>query len=356
MKTYKNLYPQVVTFPNLYSAYRAARKGKRDRYAVAAFEFDLETNLIVLADELQAQTYTPGVYTNFYVFEPKKRLISAAPFRDRVVHHALCQVIEPIWERRFIHTSYACRVGKGTHQALDQCQTWIRRYRYAFHGDIVKYFPSIDHQILRSLLDRRIADRQTLWLVDQILQSSVGVLAAETPQHLFPGDDLLALTRPRGLPIGNLTSQFWANAYLHELDKFVKQELRCPAYLRYMDDFVLFADDKTTLHQWREAIKDFLATRLRLQLHPRKSVTFPTATGIDFCGFRIFPTHRRLRRSSIRRFVRRFRRQRATYHKGDLPLEDVHRSVRSWIAHAAHGDTWRLRQRIFDTYPLRAPR
>ncbi len=355
MKTYKNLYPQIITFANLYLAFLSARKGKRDRVAVADFELDLERKLITLSDELQQQTYTPGNYTSFYIQEPKTRLISAAPFRDRVVHHALCQVIEPIWERRFIHHTYACRVGKGTHRALDKSHCWVRQYRYAFHGDIVKYFPAIDHQIMRSLLSRRIADSQTMWLIEQIIQNGADVQAAQTPRIYFPGDDLFAITRPRGLPIGNLSSQFWANVYLHELDKFVKQELRCPAYLRYMDDFVLFSDDKTQLHEWRQAIQTFLAQNLRLLLHPRKSVTFPTHTGLDFCGFRLYPTHRRLRRSSVRRFVRRFRWQRAAYQRGELPLESVHTSVRSWIAHAAHGDTWRLRKRIFTDYPLQAP-
>ena len=141
MKTYKNLYPQIYSFANLYQAYRAARKGgKRKKVEVASFEFDLEPNLLALETELQEQTYQPGGYTNFYIYEPKRRLVSAAPFRDRVVHHALCRVIEPIWEARFIHTSFACRVGQGTHKALDQAQAWARRYRYAFQGDIVKCF------------------------------------------------------------------------------------------------------------------------------------------------------------------------------------------------------------------------
>jgi len=126
--------------------------------------------------------------------------------------------------------------------------------------------------------------------------------------------------------------------------------------LRYMDDFVLFSDDKKQLHGWRKAIRDFLAARLRLVMHRKKCVIAPVTTGLDFCGFRLYPTHRRLRRSSIRRFVRRFRRQRIAYQKGELALEDLHVSVRSWIAHAAHGDTWRLRQRIFADYPLTAPR
>jgi RNA-directed DNA polymerase len=280
-------------------------------------------------------------------------LVSAAPFRDRVVHHALCRIIEPIWEARFIHASYACRMGKGTHAALDQCHAWVRQYRYAFHGDVVKYFPSIDHAILHGLLAHHIADAQTLWLIGQFLDSGVDVQADEYLQVCFPGDDLFALTRPRGLPIGNLTSQFWANVYLNELDQFVKHQLHCPAYLRYMDDFVLFADDKAQLADWREAVREFLAARLRLVLHPVKSRVFPVKVGLDFCGFVLYPTHRRLRRSSVRRFVNRFRRQRAVYRRGELSLEDMTVSVQSWIAHAAHGDTWRLRERLFADYPLR---
>jgi len=368
LKTYKNLYPQVYNFENLYLAYRAARKGKRQRVAVASFEFDLERNLLDLQAELREQTYCPGAYTNFYIHEPKRRLVSAAPFRDRVVHHALCRVIEPIWESRFIHTSYACRVGKGTHAALDQCHDWLCRYRYAFHGDVVKYFASIDHQMLCALLARRIADRRTMWLIDRILDSGAGIQAGERPIVFFPQDEpsaapgqtragssgqgLFAALRPRGLPIGNLTSQFWANVYLHELDRFVKHRLRCRAYLRYMDDFVLFCNDKAQLQAWKVAIRGFLAMTLRLELHPRKSPVFPAQVGIDFCGFRIYPTHRRLRRSSVRRFVRRFRRQREAYQRGELSLEEMSHSVRSWIAHAAHGDTWRLRRRLFADYPI----
>ncbi len=355
MKTYKNLYAQIHSFGNLYVAFRAARKGKRNRAAVASFEFDLERNLLRLETELHDQTYRPGSYTSFYIHEPKRRLVSAAPFPDRVVHHALCNGIEPIWEARFIHTSYACRVGKGTHKALDRCHDYVRQYRYAFQGDIVKYFPSIDHQILRGLLARRIADKQVLWLIDRILDSGAGILADEYPMTYFPGDDLLAAARPRGLPIGNLTSQFWANTYLHELDKFVKHQLRCPAYLRYMDDFCLFSDDKDQLHAWKEAVREFLASHLRLVLHPKKSLVFPVKVGIDFCGFRLYPTHRRLRRSSVRRFVRRLRRQRQAYRQGELSLEDMNISVQSWIAHAAHGNTWRLRRRLFADYPLGAP-
>jgi retron-type reverse transcriptase len=351
MKTHKNLYPKVYEFENLYTAYRAARRGKRDKQQVFAFEFAYESELLRLQEELAAQTYRPGPYTHFYITDPKRRLISAAPFRDRVVHHALCQVIEPIFERRFIHDSYANRVGKGTHRALDRCQEFSRRYRYVLQGDIVQFFASIDHAVLRRCLASPIADGRCLWLVDRILASGTGIHIADYRMQWFPGDNLLAATRPRGLPIGNLTSQFWANVLLNEFDQFVKRELKCGAYLRYVDDFVLLHDDKRQLWAWKRAIAGFLAD-LRLLLHPAKSVVYPVSNGIPFLGFRIWPTHRRLKRANVRTFVRRFRKQREEHARGVLSLEDMNRSVQSWVAHARHGDTFRLRSRLFQHTPI----
>jgi len=211
VKTYRNLYPQVHDFENLCRAYRKARKGKRGRPEVADFEFFLEDNLVQLQDELAAQTYRHGAYRSFTIHEPKRRLISAAPFRDRpvlcrtgtgVVHHALMRVIQPIFERAFIHDSYANRVGKGTHQALDRAQQFAQQNRYVLSCDVRQFFPSIDHEILRGILARKIADPDVMWLVDRILESGVGVLSEEYEMVYFPGDDLLAASLPRGLPIG----------------------------------------------------------------------------------------------------------------------------------------------------------
>jgi len=227
MKTYKNLYPQICSWDNVYRAWRKARKGKRGREPAATFEFDLEANLVRLQRDLREQTYRPSTYDSFYIHDPKRRLISAALFRDRVVHHALCNVTEPIFERRFIYDSYANRVGKGTHKALDRCQQFARRFRYVLPCDVRKFFPSIDHAILRQTLARVIADADVLWLIDRILASGAGVLRDEYTMAWFPDDDLFAANRPRGLPIGNLTSQFWANCYLDPFDHFVKRELRC---------------------------------------------------------------------------------------------------------------------------------
>jgi RNA-directed DNA polymerase len=346
MKTYKRLFESVVAFENLWCAFQQARKGKRGKAAVARFEYDLERNLFDLQDELQSGAYRPGGYRHFYIFEPKKRKISAAPFRDRVVHHALCNVIEPIWERRFIHNSYACRVGKGTHRALDRAQQYARRYRYVLQGDIVQFFPSIDHQILRGLLARRIADARVMQLIDLILASGAGVLASEYTSQWFPGDDLLTpVDRARGLPIGNLTSQFWANAYLHQLDSFVTQELRQGAYLRYADDWLLFADDKAQLHAWRKQIEGCLAG-LRLVLHDRKTQVYPVAAGIPFLGFRVYPAYRRLKRPNVVRFKRRMRLLFRSLAADEIPLDRIQSSINGWVAHARHGSTYRLREQL----------
>jgi len=348
MKTYRNLYPKIYDFSNLYISFLRARRGKRDRVEVARFEFHLERNLLELERELVNRTYQPGPYRSFYIYEPKRRLVSAAPFRDRVIHHALCNVIEPIWESRFIHDSYACRPGKGTHRALARCRQFVHRYPYVLQCDIRRFFPSIDHAILLDILSYRIADPDVLELCARILRSGEGILSNEYEIVYFPGDDLFAANRPRGLPIGNLTSQFWANVYLDRLDQFVKRTLRCRAYLRFMDDFLLFAEDKPTLHAWRAEIADFLVN-LRLVLHPKKSVVFPVKNGVDFVGFRVFPTHVRLRRSSVRRFTRRLRRLREAYLAGQMAFEEVNTSIRSWVAHAAYANSYNLRRRLLSS-------
>ncbi|WP_129627516.1 reverse transcriptase domain-containing protein [Candidatus Oscillochloris fontis] len=346
MKTYRNLYPQVYDFENLYHAYRAARRAKRGRAEVARFEARVEDHLFALQTELRDATYQPGVYRHFYISEPKRRKISAAPFRDRVVHHALVNVIEPIYERRFIHDSYACRVGKGTHRALDRCTEFVRKYRFVLQCDVAKFFPTIDHAILLNILGRTLTDPALLRLCERIIQSGAGILDSERAIHWFPGDDLFAPLRPQGLPIGNLTSQFWANVYLNEIDQFIKRDLKCRAYLRYADDFLLFHDDKRTLHTWMRTLQDVTATRLRLLLHPAKCQVFPTSSGVPFLGFRHFASHRRIKRPSVVRFRRRLRGLQQAYAEGQISMEKASASIQSWCAHAAHGNTYRLRKQI----------
>jgi len=351
MKTHKHLYPLVHEFSNLFQAFKHAARGKRGRPDVAAFEYDLERNLLELQLELRAETYTPGPYHNFKISDPKPRLISAAPFRDRVVHHALCQIIEPLFERRFIFDSYACRVGKGTHAALDRAQHFARQYPFVLKCDIEHFFPRMDHALLQTQLTRVIADKPVLALAEKILASGAGVHPPADPPRYFPGDDLFAAQRPQGLPIGNLTSQFWANVYLNPLDHFIKRELKAPGYVRYVDDFLLFAPDKASLHAWKKAIAHF-AAGLRLRLHEPEATVFPVATGIPFLGWRVYPQHRRLKRRNGVAFQRRLAERLSEFSAGNIEWPKVDATVKGWVAHAAHGQTWGLRRSLLSSFTL----
>lgn len=344
-RTFRGLWPQFVGFENLWRAYLAARRGKRARSSVAAYDLDAETHLLRLQERLEDGSYQPGAYRTFVLCEWKRRRVSAAPFEDRIVHHALCRVIELIWEVRFIHDSYACRVGKGTLAALNQAQHFARGHRYVLQIDVREFFPSIDHAILYATLQCHLADRRLLELCARIIAGGQGILAEEYTPMLFPDDDLFALARPRGLPIGNLTSQFWANVYLHPLDLFIKQELHCRAYLRYCDDLLLFADDKPMLHGWREALRARLAA-LRLTMHEQRTQVAPVSAGFPFVGWTISPQRRRLRRRNVIRFRRRYRARLAAYAAGAVDFSQLQATVAGWIGHTKHGSTIGLRRAI----------
>lgn len=327
------------------AANRAA-VGKRGRYTVAAFEQNWAENLLDLQDELQECRYLPGPYTHFYVNQPKRRKISAAPFRDRIVHHAVCNIIEPWFESRFISDSYANRKGKGTHRAIDRLQQFARRYRYVLRLDIVKHFPSIDHQVLLTEIERAPMDHALFDLCSTIIESGRGVLDEEAPTVFFPGDDLLSPLRPRGLPIGNLTSQFWSNVYLNPLDHFVKRELRCPAYLRYVDDIALFSDEKRVIWEWKQAIVERLQ-RMRLCVHSASAQVAHTSSGIPWLGFVVFPTHRFLKARMARNGRRRIVTAWNEYINGRLSFAELDACVKGWVNHVRYADSWGLRNSIF---------
>jgi RNA-directed DNA polymerase len=336
----------IVAWDNLLAAHCKAARGKRGGNSVARFEHQLADHLLDLQEDLQSHRYQPGPYVHFTIHEPKQRKISAAPFRDRVVHHAVCNIIEPWFERRFVHDSYANRPGKGTHRAIDRLQQFARRYRYVLRLDIVKHFPSINHAILHDILARTIRNDEIMGLVDTIIASGAGVLADEYSMVWFPGDDLLAALRPRGLPIGNLTSQFWSNCYLDPLDHFVKRELHCKAYLRYVDDMALFSDSKRQLWFWKQALIDRLA-RLRLTFHPQAQVA-PVDQGIPWLGFIVYPTHRRVKARNVRNVRRRLQARWRAYCDGKISFAEFGAGVQGWINHVRYADTWGLRQHILE--------
>lgn len=343
MKRYNHLFEQITTFENIFQAAKKAQKGKCFKSSTARFNLNLEKELFRLQHELQTQTYRHGGYNDFYVFDPKMRLISAAPYRDRVVHHALCNVIEPLLDRTFIHDSYACRKGKGAHAAVNRYTAFARKNKYVLQCDIAKYFPSIDHAILFRLMERKIKCPQTLWLINAIIQTR----CEPDHNHYFPGDDLFTpYYRPKGLPLGNLTSQFFANVYLNGFDHFVKETLKCKHYIRYVDDFVVLDNDKERLHQIKANLVAYLNT-LRLRLHPRKSRMHRVQDGINFLGYKVFPTHRLLKKQNVLHMRRKLKKLSDQYRQGRIGLDKVRASVHSWIGHARHADTWRLRERLF---------
>lgn len=314
------------------------------------FNFTLEEELLTLQSELYTHTYQPGKYRTFEIWDPKPRLISAAPYRDRVVHHALCNIIVPLLEANLIGDTYANRIGYGTHRALKRFTHFARNQRYCLQCDIQKYFPSIDHEILKALIRRAIKCPDTLWLIETIIDNGNEQL---TVTEYFPGDDLLTpVQRRKGLPIGNLTSQFFANLYLSPFDHFVKRELKLKNYLRYVDDFAAFSDDQQELADAKLAMEEYLAT-LRLKMHPIKSQLFETCHGANFVGFRILPNRIRVRNDNLRRARRRMQQLKREYEAGKISLKHLVQRLQSWEAHLMHGDTHRLRRKVFEAYVFR---
>jgi len=328
MKTHKNLFGRICDLENLYKAYLKARKGKNDMAEVLEFTYYLEQKLINLQGQLIDGTYNMGKYRNFKVYEPKERLISALPFRDRVVHHAIHNLIEPIFDKIFICDTYACRKGKGTHKGVEKLQGLLRKQknRYALKCDISKYFQSVDHDVLKSIIRRKISDDRLLELLDKIIDSVT-----------------------KGIPIGNLTSQLFANVCLNEMDYFIKHELRVKCYIRYMDDFIILHESKQELHKIKTGIKSFLEKQ-NLTLHPKKAIVFPVTLGIDFLGYEVFGSHRRARKSTIKRFLRRIRVRITKYNLQEMEFDKLMESFNSWNAYMDNADTHNLKMSLYSNY------
>ena len=347
MKRVGGLWAELTSFANLLAAAEAAAAGKRKRPDVAAFEINLEPELIRLRRELLDGSYRPGGYRTFTILDPKPRRISAAPFRDRVVHHALTRILEPVFERRFSRNSFACRVGMGTHKALEQARAGTAKYSYALKCDVRKYFASIDHEILNEQLARAVKCKPTLDLAAKII---AGSNPQEEVVQYFPGDDLFTpFDRRRGLPLGNQSSQFFANVYLDGLDRLIDEKLRPGVWARYVDDLVLFDGDKQRLRAMREAMERQL-DEARLTLHAGKSRIHCCAEGVTFLGWRLFPGRARLVRGNVVRFGRRMKRLQRDFAAGSVEWERVEQGVRAWIAHAAFGDTLVLRERMLERF------
>jgi len=344
MKTHKNLFQKFCSFENLHSAYLKARKCKRYKDYVLEFSYDLEKNLFLLQSELISQDYHCREYNGFIINDSKKRLIKAPDFRDRIIHHALYNIIEPIFDNSFIYDSYACRKEKGTHKAILRLKGFLKNKRnvYCLQCDVRKFFESIDQNILKKLIKKKIADKKILKVVNKIIDSSFD---HKNFENLFD-------FRLTGIPLGNLTSQLFANIYLNELDQFIKHSLREKYYIRYMDDFLILVYNKGELFKIKEEIKKFLLVRLKLDLHPKKCNIFPVKKGIDFLGYRIFANYRLLRKSTVKRFIKRTKLYKKKLRSGLMAFEKFNRSIQSWFAYAKFGNSWKLRESLVGLWEI----
>ncbi|MBI4895783.1 MAG: hypothetical protein HY831_04800 [Candidatus Aenigmarchaeota archaeon] len=346
MKIYNDLYDELCSFRNLYLAFKKAKKNKRFKKGVGEFELNLEGELFKLQKELRKQSYDSKQLRKFIIRDPKSRVIHASDFRDRVVHHALVNIIQPIFEPAFIYDSFANQKNKGTHKALDRFDKFKRKVSnngklirnakyssqvvgYVLKADIKHYFQTVDHEILLSTIKNKIKDEKVIWLIKKILSN-------HTSEEI-----------DKGMPLGNLTSQFFANVYLNELDYFIKHQLKAKYYIRYVDDFVLLDRSKQVLEEQMKQISDFLQDKLKLELHPDKSKIFPIYQGTSFLGFRVFYHHRLLKKSNIRHFRRKLKEFEILKEKQLISDDKIQESIDGWLTHADYGNTYKLRKAFF---------
>ena len=328
-----DLYNKLCSYDNLFLAYTKAIKHKTTTDYVVEFEKDLQNNLLVLRSELLLHSYQPKPSVNFIVRDPKTRKISKSDFRDRVVHHTLCNIIEPIFEKSFIYDSYANRIGKGTLKAIERFDKFKRKASknnkvkcYILKADIQKYFENVDHNILLSTIKKKIADKRVIWLAQKILANSSN--------------------QNKGMPLGNLTSQFFANVYLNELDWFVKSTLKAKYYIRYVDDFVIFERNKKKLESYMASINKFLAQQLRIKLHPDKSKILCLGDSLTFLGFRVFFHHKLLKKANIRKMNNKFKWLQESYCKSSIDYDVVYDFLEGWSAYAKSANTHNLREKL----------
>lgn len=353
--TIVNAWAVVCCFGWLLEAFQNARKGKRYRAEVMAFTAHLEDNLLIIQAGMIAGDYELGPYRKLWVYVPKKRLVMALPFPDRIVQWSLYQFLNPIFDKLMIEDSYACRVGKGSHKAAKRLQYWMRQADrkpgpgwYVLKLDISKYFYRVNHEKLLAILERRVKDPAMMAFIRGVVNSRAepfGLPRWRTPQDT-PSEEWLYEV---GMPIGNLTSQLFANIYLNELDQYCKHKLKIHYYIRYMDDVIILAPDKETLRAWKAKIEAFLWDELALDLNSKTSIR-PMRQGVEFVGLRIWPTHMKLRKSTVRRIKSEVRKFSERYATEEYSREEFERRIASVRGMLDHAESASLRWRLNEIY------
>ena len=318
-----HIFNEISFLDNLLLAWQEFVRGKRGKLDVQEFQLQLIDNLLNLHQDLANLTYRHGLYKHFKINDPKPRDIHKASVKDRLLHHAIYRVLYPHFDKLFITDSFSCRLRKGTHKAVNRFKTFVykvsqnnTRQCYILKCDIRKFFANIDHQILKEILAKHITDKNTLWLLSNVI------------------DSFYSTRQGIGLPLGNLTSQLLVNIYMNEFDQFVKHKLKAKYYIRYADDFVIFSQDKQRLEDLIPKIRSFLDEKLKLELHPDKVFIKTISSGFDFLGCVHFPDHRVLRTATKRRMVRRIRKN---------PSNETRQS---YLGMLSHGNTYKIKEKL----------
>jgi len=339
MRIYNKLFNKIIEPENLFSAWDEFKKGKGKKLDVLRFEKNLEQNIFQLHRDLQDKTYRHGGYTSFYISDPKLRHIHKATVRDRILHHAVFKVLNPIFEPTYIHNSFSCRIGKGNHKGVEILASMLRqvsknntRTCFVLKCDIRKFFNTIDHDLLIRLLQGKIKDKNTMNLLEEVIDS-------------FGGEQPILFQR-KGVPIGNLTSQLFANIYMNGLDQFIRHDLKVKYYARYTDDFVIVSDDKNYLQKLLPSIQLFLKEKLKLELHPSKVSIRKYHQGIDFLGYVALPHHIALRTRTKKRMMWKLRNKMAEYKNNTIDKSTLLATFQSYLGVLSHADSHKLSEEL----------
>lgn len=339
MKTHKNVFDKITSLENLFSAWDTFKSDKRNKTDVQRFEFRLEENIFKLNRELQNKTYEHGQYASFYIHDPKQRHIHKATVRDRILHHAIFSVVNPIFEPTFIAHSFSCRIGKGTHKGVDSFASMLLkssqnnlRNCFVLKCDIKKFFDAIDHNILVSVIQKRIKDRDAIWLLEKVVEGF-----ESSQSNIF---------QQKGVPIGNLTSQLFANIYMNKFDQFIKHTLKIKNYCRYTDDFVVVSNNQSYLMDLIPKVTSFLNTNLQLELHPKKVSIRKFRQGVDFLGYITLPYHRGIRSKTKHRIFRKLEMRVREYNSGAINRQTLEQSLQSYLGVLTHANAYDLSEQL----------
>ena len=331
-KTVRNVYDNCLSFEELLKAHKMARRGKREKIEVIIFELNLESELLELLEELKHGKYETGLYRTFKIHEPKERIIQALPYRDRVVHQWYVEnFMKPFFVPQFIETSYAAIINRGMHKAAKDVKTSMIKLSkklkdyYILKMDVTKYFANIDKKILWEIIKKKVKDKKILWLTREILLSTEGM---------------------KGLPLGNYTSQMFANIYLNEIDQYAKHILKCRYYFRYMDDIVILCNNKEEAKERLQKLTAFLEEKLKLTFNSKTKI-FKNTQGVNFCGYKIKSNSIKIRNSSKYRMKRKLKGYTKLLKSGKITLPEIQRSIAGWLGYVKHADSDGLLRSMF---------